>query len=236
MLYLFYGTDRNKALEKAIGIIDKKLAEKKDAMVFKVDSDKVTGDLLAELTGSQGLFEQKYIVHLKDVMSDEASKDAVFKFIKDIKESENVFIWTDGAILKKDLTRIEKHADKMWEHVAKEKFEQKENIFGIANYLQARDKKNLWIEYQRLRQHFVPEEIHGTLFWAFKNIALVAASKDAASSGLKPFVYSNTKKALDKYSPEEIKDRLWSLTKILGDSRRGEGELDVLLEKWVLSL
>ena len=236
MLYLFYGTDRNKALEKALGIIDKKLAEKKDAMVFKVEPDKLTGDLLAELTGSQGLFEQKYIVHLKDVMSDEAGRDAVFKFIKDIKESENVFIWTDGAILKKDLTRIEKHADKMWEHVAKEKVEQKENIFGIANYLQARDKKNLWIEYQKLRAHFAPEEIHGTLFWAFKNIALVAASKDAAASGLKPFVYSNTKKALGKYSPEEIKDRLWSLTKILGDSRRGEGELDVLLEKWVLSL
>lgn len=236
MLYLFYGTDRNKALEKALGIMDKKLAEKKDAMIFKVESSNLTQDLLAELTGSQGLFEQKYIVHIKDVFSDETNKTTVLGFLKELKESDNVFIWTDGAILKKDLTRIEKHADKIWEHVAKEKVEQKENIFAIANHLQSRDKKNLWIEYQKLRSHFAPEEIHGTMFWAFKNIALVAASKDAASSGLKPFVYSNTKKALGKYSPDEIKDKLWSLTRILGDSRRGEGGLDVLLEKWVLGL
>lgn len=236
MLYLFYGTDRNKALEKALGIIDKKLEEKKDAMVFKVDPERLTRDLLVELSGGQGLFEQKYIVHLKDVMSDEASKDAVLGFLKDIQESDNVFIWTDGAILKKDLTKIEKHADKMWEHVAKEKTEEKQNIFGIANYLQARDKKNLWIEYQKLREDFVPEEIHGTLFWAMKNIALAAVAKDAAATGLKPFVYSNAKKAMTRYSPDEIKDRLWSLTKMLGDSRRGEGELDVLLERWVLGI
>ena len=236
MLYLFYGTDRNKALEKALGIIDKKLEEKRDAMVFKVDTASLSQNMLIELSGGQGLFEQKYIVHLKDVMDDDAAKDVVMGFLKDIKESDNVFIWTDGAILKKDLTKIEKHADKMWEHVAKEKVEEKHNIFGIANYLVARDKKNLWIEYQKLREHFVPEEIHGTLFWAFKNIALVANTKSAADTGLKPFVYSNTKKALDKYSREEISDRLWSLTRILGDSRRGEGELDVLLERWVLAV
>lgn len=236
MLYLFYGTDRNKALEKALGIMDKKLAEKKDAMVFKVDSDKLTQDLLVELSGGQGLFEQKYIVHLKDVMADEASKSVVLNFLKDIQASGNVFIWTDGAILKKDLAKIEKHADKIWEHVAKEKAEEKQNIFGIANYLLARDRKNLWIEYQKLREHFVPEEIHGTLFWAMKNVALAANSKTPAETGLKPFVYSNAKRALDKYSVEEVSDRLWSLTKILGDSRRGEGELDVLLERWVLGI
>jgi len=236
MLYLFYGTDRNKALEKALVIIDKKLEEKKDAMIFKVDQENLTQDLLSELCGSQGLFEQKFIVHLKDVFQDELSKSVILKFLKDIKESENVFIWTEGSILKKDLTKIEKHTDKVWEHIAKEKLEVKENIFAITNYLLARDKKNLWIEFQNLRKVFATEEIHGTLFWAFKNVALVSKSKNAEDSGLKPFVYSNSKKALTKFSQEEVGEKFWTLTKILGDSRRGEGELDVLLEKWILSV
>lgn len=236
MLYLFYGTDRNKALAKALLIIDKKLEEKKDAMIFKVDQENLTQDLLSELCGSQGLFEQKFIVHLKDVFQDELSKSVILKFLKDIKESENVFIWTEGSILKKDLTKIEKHTDKVWEHVAKEKLEVKENIFAITNHLLARDKKNLWIEFQNLRKVFAAEEIHGTLFWAFKNVALAAKSKNVEESGLKPFVYSNSKKALTKFSQEEVDEKFWTLTKILGDSRRGEGELDVLLEKWILSV
>ncbi len=236
MLYLFYGTDRNKALEKALGIIEKKVTEKKDAVVFKVDTENLSNNLLIELCGSQGLFEQKFIVHLKDVFTDETSKSTILNFLKEIKESENVFIWTEGSILKKDLTKIEKHADKVWEHVAKEKTEVKENIFNITNYLLARDKKNLWIEYQNLRNNFVPEEIHGTLFWAFKNVALVAKSKNAEDAGLKSFAYGNSKRALTKFSQEELDEKFWTLTKILGDSRRGEGELDVLLEKWILSV
>lgn len=236
MLYLFYGTDRNKALAKALKIIDTKTSEKHDAVVFKIDSSNISKNTLIELCGSQGLFEQKYIVHMKDLFADELSKAIVFEFLKDITESENVFIMTDGAILKKDFTKIEKHADKVWEHVAKEKTETKENIFNITNYLLARDKKNLWIEFQKLKSIFAVEEIHGTLFWCFKNIALVARSKNAEETGLKPFVYSNAKRAVAKFSQEEIDEKLWNLTKILGDSRRGEGELEVLLEKWVLGV
>lgn len=236
MLYLFYGTDRNTALKKALAIIDKKVSEKPDAVVFKVDASNLSKNLLIELCGSQGLFEQKYIVHLKDIFQDEMSKSILLEFAKDIHESENVFIMTDGSILKKDFSKLEKHTEKIWEHVAKEKTEVKENIFGITNYLLARDKKNLWIEYQKLKKVFAVEEIHGTLFWCFKNIALVAKSKSIEETGLKPFVYSNTKKAVAKFSQTEIDEKLWNLTKILGDSRRGEGELDVLLEGWVLGV
>lgn len=236
MLYLFYGTDRNKALEKALGIIEKKISEKPDAVVFKVDVSNLSKNLLVELCGSQGLFEQKYIVHIKDAFQDEMSKEIVSGFLKDLKDSENVFIMTEGKLLKPDFTKIEKQAEKVWEHEAKEKTERKENIFAITDYLIARDKKNLWIAYQNLKNNFAIEEIHGTLFWCLKNIVLVSKSKTAAESGLKPFVFSNTKNALKKFSQEEIDEKFWNLTKLLGDSRRGEGELGVLLEKWLLEV
>lgn len=236
MLYIFYGTDRNKALTKALSIIETKISEKPDAVVFKIDSSNISKNIIVELCGSQGLFEQKYIVHMKDVFSDESSKSIISEFLKDIAESDNIFIMTEGGILKKDFTKLEKHADKVWEHVAKEKTEVKENIFNITNYLLTRDKKNLWIEFQKLKSTFAVEEIHGTLFWCFKNIALVSRSTSPEETGLKPFVYSNTKKAVSKFTTEEIDEKLWGLTKILGDSRRGEGELEILLEKWVLGI
>jgi hypothetical protein len=103
--------------------------------------------------------------------------------------------------------------------------------------LYTRDKKNLWIYYRTFLQEGIPvEEIHGIFFWGFKNIVLALNSKSISETGLKSFVYSNAKKALEKYSKEEIEEKFWELTKLLGDSRRGEGELDILLEKWVLEL
>lgn len=236
MLYLFYGTDRNKALKSALNIIEKKVAEKKDALVFKIDSGNISKELLIEMCTAQGLFEQKYIVHIKDVCDEENSREILFSFLKDFKESENIFILTEGDLNKKEFTKIEKFADKVWESVGKKKEEFKENIFTITNYLLARDKKNLWIEFQKLKHTFAIEEIHGTLFWAFKNILIASKTKSAAESGLKPFVYSNAKRASEKFSQEELDEKFWHLTKLLGDSRRGEGELEVLVEGWVLGL
>ena len=238
MLYLFYGSDRNKALEKALVVIEKKVSEKSDAVVFKIDAQNISKNILSEMCGGQGLFEQKYIVHIKDVLQEENGRETIFDFLKDLQSSENIFIRTDGEIPKKDFNKIEKYLDKSWEHILKEKSELRENIFNITNYLLARDKKNLWIEYQKLRNIFVAEEIHGTLFWCLKNIMLAAKTKTAAESGLKPFVFSNSKKALQKFSQEELEIKFWNLTKILGDSTRGEGEgnLDLLLEKWILEI
>ena len=46
MLYLFYGSDRNKALEKALVVIEKKVSEKPDAVVFKIDESNISKNIL----------------------------------------------------------------------------------------------------------------------------------------------------------------------------------------------
>lgn len=236
MVYLFYGTDKNKALQSALKIIEKKVAEKSDALVFKIDAENFSQNVLIEMCGGQGLFSQKYIVHIKDVCNEEETQKILFDFLKDMQASENIFILTEGDLNKKEFSKIEKHAEKVWVYEAKKKTEREENIFTITNYLLARDKKNLWIEFQKLKNIFAVEEIHGTLFWAFKNIMIASKTKTAAEAGLKPFVYSNSKKVLTKFSQEELEEKFWQLTRLLGDSRRGEGELEVLLERWVLEL
>lgn len=236
MIYLFYGTDKNKALRSALKIIEKKVSEKSEALVFKIDAENLSQNILVEMCGGQGLFSQKYIVHIKNVCDEEETQNILFDFLKDMQTSENIFILTEGDLNKKELTKIKKHAEKVWEYEEKKKAEREENIFAITNYLLARDKKNLWIEFQKLKNIFAVEEIHGTLFWAMKNAVIVSKAKSVSETGLKPFVYSNSKKALTKFSENELEEKFWQLTKLLGDSRRGEGELEVLLEGWVLEI
>ncbi len=236
MIYLFYGTDKNKALRSALKIIEKKVSEKSEALVFKIDAENLSQNILVEMCGGQGLFSQKYIVHIKNVCDEEETQNILFDFLKDMQTSENIFILTEGDLNKKELTKIKKHAEKVWEYEEKKKAEREENIFAITNYLLARDKKNLWIEFQKLKNIFAVEEIHGTLFWAMKNAVIVSKAKSVSETGLKPFVYSNSKKALTKFSENELEEKFWQLTKLLGDSRRGEGELEVLLERWVLEI
>lgn len=236
MIYLFYGSDRSKALEKALGIISKKVSEKPDAVVFKIDSENISEELLREMCSGQTMFSQKYIVHIKDVCEKEETQKIIFSFLKEMQVSENIFIITEGGLNKSELTKIEKYSEKVFLFEKKKAIEKSENIFKLSDYLIARDKKNLWITYQKFKDTFAVEEIHGTLFWAFKNIMIVAKTQSVDQSGLKPFVYSKTKKALKKYSQEELEEKFWQLTKMLSDSRRGEGELGVILERWMLGL
>lgn len=236
MLYLFYGSDRNKALKNALNIIEKKVAEKPDANIFKIDKSNLSKEILEEMCGSQSLFEKKYIVHIKDVFDEDESMRIISPFLKDLKESENIFILTEGDLNKKEITLIEKFADKVWSYEMKKVAEQKVNVFGITDYVLNRDKKNLWINYQKLKNDVPVAEIHGIVFWAFKNIMIAANAKTAKESGLKDFVFNKSKKASAKFSKEELDEKLWQLVSMLGDSRRGEGELDVLFEKWVLEI
>ena len=236
MLYLFYGTDKNKALQNALKIIQKKLAEKNDALVFKIDSQNINKDILVEMSGSRGLFSNKYIVHIKNVCEEIETRDILISFLKEIKESENIFILTEGDLNKKDFLKFEKYSEKVWNFEKKNKFVKQENIFDITTHVINRDKKNLWIEYQKIKNIFTAEEIHGTIFWAFKNIMLVCKTKKIEETGLKYFVYTNSKKALLKFSNKELQEKFWMLTKILGDARKGEGPLEILLEGWILDL
>ncbi len=236
MLYLFYGSDKNKALKQASNIITKKLSEKTDAIVFKIDSQNLNENTLIEMCGGQGLFSQKYIVHIKDVCEQDETKEILFSFLKDIKNSENIFILTEGDLNNKDFSKIEKCAEKVWNFELVKKEKKEENIFSLTDHLFLRDKKNLWIEFQKFKNIFAVEEIHGTLFWAFKNIILASKSKSAHEAGLKPFVYSKAKQASTKFSEKELSENFWGLTELLALSRRGVGDLEVLLERWILEL
>ncbi len=223
MIYFYYGTDIDKARVKSHELADSLLKKKPDASYFKIDTDNFDISKIEEYIGGQGLFSNKYIVFLDRICSDKNTKELFLDKLKEIKESENIFIIFEGKLDKATATKIEKKSEKflvfnLGEKEIKEKEDKKKqelNIFEIANALARRNKKEIWIIYRKLIDNGkVPEEIHGVLFWKIKSMILSGGT-------------SNWKK-------DELMDFMDRLITIYHEARRGNGELETSLERLVL--
>ena len=135
-------------------------AQKKrpDAEVFTLDADHFSGNELDGLIGGMGLFEKKYIVILDRIFEKKETIDLVLEKIKEISETENLFLFLEGKLDKKTLSKLEKYAQKVQEFslpktdgsgrkfgvgagafVPLHEF----NVFSLADALGRRDKKTL---------------------------------------------------------------------------------------------
>lgn len=237
MLYFIHGTDYIKVLEKSKQMVDAMLSKKPDASLFKLNTENWSDTQLQEFVGGQGLFENKYIVSISKILEEKDKAETTLAILSQIADSDNIFIWTEEKVDKKTLGKIEKLATKT--QVFEKKTEAKKydfNIFSLGDALIARDKKRLWILYQEALRFHAPEEIHGTIFWQVKNILLSFKTSSATEAGLKPFVYSKAKQATEKYSKEEADAMSSGLIDLYHRARRGGTELDIALEKFILSI
>jgi DNA polymerase III delta subunit len=238
MLYYFYG-DLQKANVKAKELVGKMLDKKPDAELFIIDSENISENLLQEMTQSAGLFQNKYIVRIKNVELKDR-REIILSLLKEIKDSENIFVWGDSEVNKTDLKKIEKNSEKIVDvsnkiKKIKDKSNNRNKIFEICNPLVSRNKKDAWTKYQELLKDFAVEELHGTIFWQFKNI-VIAYKSSVKDSGLAPYPYQTAKNAQSKYTEKEALDKLNELSTILHKSRSTGESLEIMLEQFLLSL
>lgn len=240
MLYVLYGSDPGAGRAKLDALLVALLKKRPGASLFRLTADEVTLSGLLELSGARGLFEPKHIVLLDLPFAISDSRAVVLDQLEALRASENLFVLFEGALDAKTLAALRKKAEKVQEHsAAKKSAAPKEtfNRFALPEALGRRDRKNLWVHYQRaVRAGMVPEEIHGLLFWQVKCMLLSSTARDAASAGLKPFVYGKAKAAAKNFSLEELRDLSENLTVLYHESRRGAHELDTALERFVLSV
>ena len=101
--------------------------------------------------------------------------------------------------------------------------------------LESKDKKRLWISYVDLiSKGAIAEEIHGILFWQVKNMILASRAESLSDTGLSPYVYKTSLTGSRKYKIEELKKMSGSLVEMTHKVRQGEGDLEIMLEKWIL--
>jgi DNA polymerase III delta subunit len=256
MLYLLYGDNQELARVKSKELVSSLLKKKPDASFFKINDEQWNESLLDGYIGSQGLFESKYIVLLENLLENKEIKEVFLKKLREIKESENIFILRAGELDKVSLAKLEKNSAKVQKFNTAPSFsssflpnkKEEVKLFALADALGKRDKKSLWTLYCKAKQ-FSPflshsqsgvpvedEQIHGILFWQIKNMILANESGDAREAGLNPFVFSKAKAFAKNYSKDELKKMSNDLMHIYHEARRGLCELEGAVERWILAM
>ena len=237
MLYLIYGDDFEKARAKARELIADLLKKRPGAEVFRLEDEMVNASKLDELSGSQGLFQRKYIVFADNVFRSEEAKEIVLGKLKSLAESENIFIFLEDELGKTDLKELEKFAEKVQRFSGVAKKEKPFNVFSLTEILGRRDKRGLWVLYQKaLAQGLAPEGIHGVLFWQIKAMLAVVLVKSAAEAGFKPFVFQKSRAFAKNYFVPELKNLSAKMVAVYHNSRRTGPSLDIALEKLILEI
>ncbi len=252
MIYLLHGEDIEKARAKAHEMVDTLRAKKPDASFFKIEAAQFSAEKLDELINSQGLFESKYIVLLDRIFENKEAKEQLLDSRKELAESPHIFIFLEGKVDKASLMKLEKVAAKaqVFEMSRAGKPRQfavgetggqfsisEFNIFSLGDALGRRDKKELWFLYSKSALRNIPaEEIHGILFWAWKSMALAAASKDAAEAGINPYVFQKSSGFAKNFSKEELASVGGRLVRMSHDAHRGKVDFDIELERFVLGV
>jgi DNA polymerase III delta subunit len=238
MLYVLYGTNRNKIHQEEQKLVEALVAKRPGANVFLLDSENFNGAELEDKATAQGLFTAKHITLLNDLLDIKETAEEVWSRLPLLAESDNVFLLRTGKLLKKDLAKLEKYATKIKEFsLPRENQAKSFNLFTLADALGERNKKSLWVGYQTaLAAGHAPEEIHGVLWWQAKSMQLAALTASASESGLKPFVYSKAKRHLSNYRVQEITTILTTLVTLYHRARSGEVEMSIALESFMLEL
>lgn len=111
------------------------------------------------------------------------------------------------------------------------------NIWSLTDAVGARKKKDAWILYQKaLAAGLAPEEIFYKLVWQVKTLLLAQKTKSAEETDMKPYPYSKAKANLKNWKEGELEDLSEKLVVGYHEARRGEGEVETLVEKIILSL
>ena len=237
MFYVVYGSDREKSRKKLHDLLN--LAQKKrpGAEIFKLNSENWNEAQFEELLHSQGLFETKYTVVLDNLFENKEAKTSLVENLDELKDSDQIFLMLEGNIDAATLKKVKVKAEQVQEFAKVEGKKEMPSIFTIADGILAKDKKKLWISYiDFISRGIAPEEIHGIFFWQVKNLILASHGKTQAETGLSPFVYRNALAGVKNYKTEELVSISNNLVHMTHKVRQGEGDLTIMLEKWILEL
>jgi len=228
MLYVFTGTDTARAKTEA-----RTRTKKAELVVFGEGALNI--ELAPSYLASQGLFTPAFALMLDRPLDSAESKALLKEHAKAFHESAvPVFIIapTLSAVDKKLFPKgvvFEEFAVKG----AKEA--PRPNVFAFTDTVLKGDRKAAWIQYRKLiAAGIVPEEIHGTLSWAARSVLIAGKTNSAAEAGLKPFVFTKSKRVFDKLGAARAESLSRELVHTYHHARMGKGNLELKLEQLIL--
>ena len=209
MLFVFLGTDTKKALA-ALNTAVSKLKQS----VVRVSYASSLEDVRAALGGS-GMFGEKRAVVFDRLSDNDELWSLVIDRLASIAEQSDAFFLYEEKANAATKKLLQKYAEKVEVFDASKMAKSRPTVFSLVNYMNAGDKKKLWVAYQQeLLSGNAPEAIHGTLFWGVKQALLAARNVESVGRS---------------------KRLLAELAELPHKSRRQGEELEYALERFILS-
>jgi len=170
------------------------------------------------------IFGDKKVIRLEN-WNNEDDRTVLYKFLDNIKQSVNIFIIDELDMLDATANKIAKSAD-LFLDCREDKKEIYYTPWKLCDYFENRDKKNLWLEFTRI-----------------KEICINLNTKDKLDEPLKivgALSYKIQNSNLSKYTKEEKSKIYFDLISIIDKDHSAEGEekVDIWdeMEKWCLSI
>ena len=229
MLYLIFGTNfkkREKARQRII--LDLKLKNIDFDKALKKENEEIKDySNLEVLANERSLFGEVLIINFSNILEKNESREYFYKNIENFIKSENIFIFDEMFSNSQIFQKLYENAKKFnfIENVfdsREDSFKKDINPFPLCDFLEKRDKKRAWLEWNKLYNEWGNKEdraLHGAIWWKWKNIWKT---------------HINNKNS--KYKQEEI-EKLGKEIAFLS-IKANNGELDLMkgIEKLILSI
>ena len=198
MLYVFCG-DRFAARELSkefVGVCRKK-REKAEYIYLSAESP---GSSLEEMLFGQGLFEQKYIVFCDEMLGDSSAQHLIDN-LSLYHESSHMFVVFEPSLSAQDEKKLSGCGAVIKKCREKSSAEDRKPLFSFVDVFLRGDREKTFIAFHSLiRDGGLSVSVINTLLWQLRMLVLVSCSESASDAGVKPFVFTKTKRALDRVS------------------------------------
>lgn len=236
MLFVYHG-DNVSARQHSVTKLRKELLKKRSqAEVFEIDADEFTAGRIEELTGSRGLFEDKYIVFLFHVLTTDEGEEIILSQVKRLKNADHVFVLIEDDIKDDHLKQLKPHTRSIQEFSHGKK-EEDYKPFPLSDAYGKRNKKLSWIELQKgLAADQQPESLHGVLAWQTRLMLLAKSCDTAKQAGVSQYPFKKAKGFASNFSQSELEKNFQKLVKSYHEAHRGKFELSEAMEQFLLEL
>lgn len=234
MIHCFFGEDTQKARQAARELFEQLRNDNKSATASYFDDVLFDISAATDAFTSENLFGGQNILYFDGIL-EHADGETFYRTI--LQKTEHDVIIREVAP-SKDLLAFFERLGVVKLFPLQKRFEKRVDSFPVANALGARDKRASWVEFEKVRRSGAAmEEIHGTIFWAYKTMLITRLldKKDALRSGVKDTSYRTYNAHAQGYTIDELKDKILLLKDIYHKGHRGEGEIEDMLEQFILS-
>ena len=230
MLYIVYGTDR----EKQRLYIEKVKKSHPDYRMFSIERSGFSKEMLEQTIFGEALFSENYLVVLDGVTELVEYREYIEGIAEELETSKNIVLIQDTKLPADFIKKIVVHAEEVIEY----KKDTARPDFSLWNYFYARDKRSAWEVYLTASRTEASEKIHAGLLGQVRSMHKVKiADKGAGWKELgfsKDTSYNQALKASEKFTESELKDMLYELTRMFGMAHEGAVDFKLELEAFLL--